>query len=293
MLDHLAEVALRVHELTRNPECRELVRQKLREFVKAVDEEWEAALEAAKEDAKLRDRAKGCPGLGWTWVDLPKEEKKKRDRKRREGFWMRYTLEDKLGKLLAAGSFIGNMVYGDDVPAPSEVERGLLACVVMAVIHDLPSLSYNRLAAGILEEEELARWSESVTDLQATAEGCQKLRGCLIDVEHLLREVPDSDDDVVFERPKTSATVPSELPERGLECLQVMRECGAISRDHRITEREIAVKVYGGRAAVGAMKQPLAKLRQLKLVKSLRGRKGGHWLTDDGVSCLSNPNEIV
>jgi hypothetical protein len=292
MPDHHAEIALRVHELTRDPECRELVRQKLREFVKAVDEEWETALEAAKEDAKLRDRAKGCPGPGWTWVDVSKGEEKKK-KKRHDGFWMRYTLEDKLGKLLAAGAFIGDMVYGDDVPAPNDVERGLLACVVMAVIHDLPCLYYNRLAAGILEEEELARWSESVTDLQAAAEGRQRLRGCLIDVEHLLRKVPDSDDDVVVERPKTSATAPSELSERGLECLQVMRECGAISRDHRITETEIAVKVYGGRAAVGAMKQPLAKLRQLKLVKALRGRTGGYWLTENGVSYLSDHNEIV
>jgi hypothetical protein len=72
-----------------------------------------------------------------------------------------------------------------------------------------------------------------------------------------------------------------------LDILQALRTLNATDSDKRETGAEIAAKV-GGDATEQSVKAPLADLKRRSMVNSATGRKGGSWLTPQGLACINS-----
>lgn len=78
---------------------------------------------------------------------------------------------------------------------------------------------------------------------------------------------------------------------RHRELLQGMWRTGAADRQTRRSAAEIAKVVVGPQGSAEDFKAPLAELNRLGLVRSMRGRSGGSWLTDLGVRAAQTIEE--
>ncbi len=87
-------------------------------------------------------------------------------------------------------------------------------------------------------------------------------------------------------REKATRTIPT-LSRIEMRCLPRLRELGAVSLAARKPASAVAA-AFGAVATETYVKKPLARLVQLRLLKSKTGRNGGYWLTTLGLRLASS-----
>lgn len=232
------------------------------------------------------------PGAYRFWIEdrakLSGLERVKRDRN-----------EDAAGAMVGSPKLMLPMLGGTD-DGLTEAERRFLKVrnVADAVIGEVHRLRRELELAGPLPLSVRSKLAETelVEHLIAVAmEGiAQGAPGAAIRasaaVTRAATDVQLSDEASVSQMPaarrssKKVRTVgaPRRLTELHVEVLEVLSKNNATTRDRRLTGDEIAQKLAGRQKDSGLVKQPLAELSKWHYVASVRGRRGGSWITPKG-----------
>jgi hypothetical protein len=93
-------------------------------------------------------------------------------------------------------------------------------------------------------------------------------------------------DDDKRDQGETALPDPPLAPLR-LDILHALRTLKATDSEKRVTGAKIAKKV-GGDATAQSVKAPLADLKRRGLVDSRTGKKGGSWISSQGLVCINS-----